>query len=139
MADLVGKANHVRTVPIPTWVKAAARAGIDKLAPHDLRRTCAPSLPLGRRRTGPNPVPTRPRVDSDDGALPWLQAEASRRCERPIGNRTRYRLTATVARANASIRPGRLIVRVSGPSPRRARVSRICAASPFARSDSATV
>jgi integrase len=84
MADLVGKANHVRTVPIPTWVKAAvdawttaaeithgpvfrainkagrvwgdgmspkvlwdvvraaaARAGIDKLAPHDLRRTCA--------------------------------------------------------------------------------------------------
>jgi integrase len=41
IADLVGKANHVRTVPIPTWVKAAARAGIDKLAPHDLRRTCA--------------------------------------------------------------------------------------------------
>jgi integrase len=84
MADLVGKAGHVRTVPIPRWVKAAvdawiktaaitdsavfrainkagrvwgdgmspkvlwdvvraaaARAGIDKLAPHDLRRTCA--------------------------------------------------------------------------------------------------
>ena len=84
IADLVGKANHVRTVPIPTWVKAAvdawttaagitygpvfrainkagrvwgdgmspkvlwdvvraaaARADIDKLAPHDLRRTCA--------------------------------------------------------------------------------------------------
>jgi integrase len=84
IADLVGKASHVRTVPIPTWVKtavdawttaaaitdgpvfrainragrvwgegmspkvlwdvvrtAAARAGIDKLAPHDLRRTCA--------------------------------------------------------------------------------------------------
>jgi hypothetical protein len=84
IADLVGKAGHVRTVPIPTWVKAAvdawteaaaitngsvfrainkagrvwgrgmspkvlwdvvraaaARAGIDKLAPHDLRRTCA--------------------------------------------------------------------------------------------------
>jgi integrase len=84
IADLVGKAAHVRTVPIPTWVKAAvdawttaaeitdgpvfrainkagrawgdgmspkvlwdvvrtaaARAGIDKLAPHDLRRTCA--------------------------------------------------------------------------------------------------
>jgi integrase len=82
--DLVGKGGHVRTVPIPTWVKtavdawtaaagithgavfrainkagrvwgdgmspkvlwdvvraAAARAGIDKLAPHDLRRTCA--------------------------------------------------------------------------------------------------
>jgi integrase len=84
IADLVGKSGHVRTVPIPTWVKtavdawtaaagithgpifrainktgrvwgdgmspkvlwdvvraAAARAGIDKLAPHDLRRTCA--------------------------------------------------------------------------------------------------
>lgn len=84
VADLVGKAGHVRTVPIPTWVKAAVdawtaaaaimdgpvfrainkagrvwgdgmspkvlwdvvraaagRAGIDKLAPHDLRRTCA--------------------------------------------------------------------------------------------------
>jgi integrase len=84
IADLVGKGRHVRTVPIPTWVKtavdewtaivgiadgvvfrainkagrvwgngmspkvlwdvvraAAARADIDKLAPHDLRRTCA--------------------------------------------------------------------------------------------------
>lgn len=84
IADLFGKGGHVRTVPIPTWVKsavdawtaaaviasgpvfrainkagriwgdgmspkvlwdvvraAAARAGIDKLAPHDLRRTCA--------------------------------------------------------------------------------------------------
>ena len=84
LADLVGKGGHVRTVPIPSWVKsavdawttaaaitegrvfrainkagriwgngmspkvlwdvvrmAAARAGIEKLAPHDLRRTCA--------------------------------------------------------------------------------------------------
>ena len=84
IADLVGKGGHVRTVPIPIWVKskvdawlasaaitrgpvfrainragrvwgdgmspkvlwdvvrtAAAHAGIDKLAPHDLRRTCA--------------------------------------------------------------------------------------------------
>ncbi len=84
IADLVGKGGHMRTVPIPSWVKAAvdawtdaakithgpvfrainkagrvwgsgmspkvlwdvvraaaARAGIDKLAPHDLRRTCA--------------------------------------------------------------------------------------------------
>jgi integrase len=84
IADRVGKGGHVRTVPIPNWVKtavdkwteaagithgvvfrainkagrvwgngmspkvlwdvvraAAVRANIDKLAPHDLRRTCA--------------------------------------------------------------------------------------------------
>jgi integrase len=84
IADLVGKGGHMRTVPIPTWLKSAvdawtaaaeithgrvfrainkagrvwgdgmspkvlwdivraasARAGIDNLAPHDLRRTCA--------------------------------------------------------------------------------------------------
>jgi site-specific recombinase XerD len=84
IADLVGKGGHIRTVPIPLWVKktvdswtesarittgrvfrainkagriweegmtpkvlwevvkdAAVRAGIEKLAPHDLRRTCA--------------------------------------------------------------------------------------------------
>ena len=84
VADLLGKAGHIRTVPVPAWVKnaidewkeasgitegalfraihrtgrvwgtgmtpkvlweivreAASRAGIEKLAPHDLRRTCA--------------------------------------------------------------------------------------------------
>jgi integrase len=84
IADLLGKAGHIRTIPIPAWVKAAvdawkeasgitegtlirsinkagkvwgigmtpkvlwevvregaSRAGIEKLAPHDLRRTCA--------------------------------------------------------------------------------------------------
>jgi integrase len=84
IADLYGKAGHIRTVPIPSWVKAAIdswteasgiqegrifrsinkagriwgngmtpkvlwaivkqaakAAGIEKLAPHDLRRTCA--------------------------------------------------------------------------------------------------
>ncbi len=84
IADLVGKAGHIRTVPMPVWVKnavdswteaaqiitgrifrsinkagkiwgdemtpkvlwevvrdAAAKSGIEKLAPHDLRRTCA--------------------------------------------------------------------------------------------------
>ena len=81
---MIGKGGHIRTVPIPVWVKAAidawteasgitegrvfrainkagkiwgdgmtakvlweivreaaTRAGIEKLAPHDLRRTCA--------------------------------------------------------------------------------------------------
>ena len=84
IADFLGKAGHIRTVPVPGWVKdaidawkessgitegalfrsihrtgrvwgtgmtakvlweivreAASRAGIEKLAPHDLRRTCA--------------------------------------------------------------------------------------------------
>jgi len=84
IVDLVGKAGHVRTVPVPLWVKTsidswspaaglgegrlfrairkngvlwgrgvtqnvvwyvvkncAKRAGIEKLAPHDLRRSCA--------------------------------------------------------------------------------------------------
>ncbi|PYV29317.1 MAG: integrase [Acidobacteria bacterium] len=84
IADLVGNGGHIRTVPIPAWVKAAlnawteasgisegpvfrsinkagkiwgdgktakmlweivreaaTRAGIEQLAPHDLRRTCA--------------------------------------------------------------------------------------------------
>ena len=84
VADLLGKAGHIRTIPIPAWVKAAvdawkeasgvtegtlfrsinkagkvwgigmtpkvlwevvregaSRAGIEKLAPHDLRGTCA--------------------------------------------------------------------------------------------------
>jgi integrase len=84
IADLVGKGGHVRTVPIPQWVKSAvdawttaaaitqgrvfrainkagriwgdgmspkvlwdvvrvpaARTGIEKLAPHDVRRMCA--------------------------------------------------------------------------------------------------
>ena len=84
IADLIGKGKHIRTVPVPSWVKTAIdqwtaaagvatgaifrrvnrmggiwgdgitpkaiwhvvkrvaqRAGIEKLAPHDLRRTCA--------------------------------------------------------------------------------------------------
>ena len=67
IVDLVGKAGHVRTVPIPDWVKGqldewlgrtwgdcmteksiwhivkhcAKGIGMPNLAPHDLRRTCA--------------------------------------------------------------------------------------------------
>jgi len=84
IADLVGKGRHVRTVPVPTWVKLAvdkwltdadistgpvfraiskarriapsgfspkviwgvvkggsSKCGLDRVAPHDLRRTCA--------------------------------------------------------------------------------------------------
>jgi integrase len=84
LVDLIGKASHIRTIPVPDWVKDliddwlqaagissgrifrrvtragtvwgsglsekvvwhvvrqhARKAGIEKLAPHDLRRTCA--------------------------------------------------------------------------------------------------
>jgi len=84
VADLIGKGGHVRTVPVPTWVKlavdnwltaagistgpvfrainkarriapsgfspkviwgvvkaASSKCGLDRVAPHDLRRTCA--------------------------------------------------------------------------------------------------
>jgi len=41
--DLKGKAGHISTIPMPAWVvrEYDKKAGIDKLAPHDLRRTCA--------------------------------------------------------------------------------------------------
>jgi site-specific recombinase XerD len=119
VADLVGKRGHMRTVPVPTWVKAAidtwttaagitdgavfrainragrvwgdgmspkvlwdvvraaaVRAGIEKLAPHDLRRTCA-RLSRSWRRAGSNPVSPGPRFNSDDGAVPRVQAETA--------------------------------------------------------------
>jgi site-specific recombinase XerD len=67
LTDLVGKGRHIRTIPVPGWVKSAVDAwtgavqghgftakviwsivreaamscGIGIIAPHDLRRTCA--------------------------------------------------------------------------------------------------
>ena len=55
IVDLVGKGGHIRTVPVPAWVKSSIdcwmtaskiRSGrlfrcVNKTAPHDLRRTCA--------------------------------------------------------------------------------------------------
>src|SRR6187455_1717063 len=134
IADLLGKAGHVRTVPIPVWVKvavdawtsaaaitngpvfrainkagrtwgdgmspkvlwdvvraAAARAGIDKLAPHDLRRTRARLCHLAGGELDQIQFLLGHVFDSDDGALSWLQTETARRGERPIGHRTRCR------------------------------------------------
>ena len=115
IADLVGKGGHVRTVPIPTWVKrhvdawtaAAARAGIDKLAPHDLRRSCARLCHLAGGELGQIQFLLGHVSIQTTRTLPRVQAEAPDCRERPIGNRTRCRLTRTTARADASIRPAR--------------------------------
>jgi integrase len=59
-------------------VKAAARrAGIQNLAPHDLRRTCARLCHVALRGVGADPVSTWARFGSDYGALSGLQAGAS--------------------------------------------------------------
>jgi integrase len=112
IADLVGKAGHVRTVPIPMWVKAAVdactaaaaitegpvfrainkagrvwgdgmspkvlwdvvraaarRAGIDELAPHDLRRPAQGGLKRppwrGLRQAASGSMPRRRSATSD--------------------------------------------------------------------------
>jgi site-specific recombinase XerD len=129
IADLVGKGGHIRTVPIPLWVKtavdawtraaglthgrvfrainkagrvwgdgmtakvlgcrprAAAHAGIEKLAPH---------IFVARARPVTWPVANWIRssfssacLDPDDGAYPG-QTEAPRR-QRHDGARTRHR------------------------------------------------
>ena len=121
IADLVGNAQHVRTVPISIWLKnaidawtvaagithgvlfrainragrvwgdgmslkvlwdvvraAAGRANIDKLAPHDLRRTCARLCHLaGGQSDIPDSVPPGARFDSDHGTLSRMQTEAA--------------------------------------------------------------
>jgi site-specific recombinase XerD len=102
IADLVGKGGHIRTVPIPVWVKkavdawteeaqisegacsdrstrkaesgemgmtpkvlwevvkdAAARAGIEKLAAHDLKENMRTFMPSRRRRIGSDSVLAR--------------------------------------------------------------------------------
>jgi integrase len=72
---------------VAMWIGCGLRRAEHRQArPTRLAAHLRPSVPSGLWRTGPNPVPAGPRVDSDDGALPWLQAEAARRCERPVGH-----------------------------------------------------
>lgn len=51
----------------------AALVGLGKLAPHDLRRTCARLCHTAGRRIGADSVPARARFDSNDGAISRLQ------------------------------------------------------------------
>ena len=130
IADLLGKAGHIRTVPIPAWVKtgvekwmesseitdgilfrsidkrgrvwgtgmtpkvlweivkaAAARADIPKLAPHDLRRTCARLCHLAGGELDQIQFLLGTRLHPDDRAVFGLQTEATLRRQRQHGNR----------------------------------------------------
>lgn len=121
IVDLIGKAGHVRTVPVPAWVKqtvddwlAAARAsdgrlfrcvcrtgtiwgeemtekvvwhvvkqyagklGVSKLAPHDLRRSCARLCHSAGWRTGADSVLIGTRFRPDHRKIPRLQTEVPR-------------------------------------------------------------
>ena len=115
IADLRGKGGHIRTIPVPEWVKetvdswtlragiiagpllrsinkagriwghgftpkviwaivkaSAKRCGLPTIAPHDLRRTCAR---LCHQAGGElEQIQFRSRFDSDDGAIPRVQA-----------------------------------------------------------------
>jgi integrase len=118
IADLLGKAGHIRTVPIPALVKAgvdewknaagitegalfrsinktgrvwgtgmtpkvlweivreaASRAGIEKLAPHDLRRSCARLCHLAGGELYQIQFLLGHVSDPDNRALPGLQTE----------------------------------------------------------------
>jgi integrase len=129
IADLDGKAGHIRTVPIPLWVKqaldrwteasgikdgclfrainksgkiwgqsmtpkvlweivkkAAEAAGIEKLAPHDLRRTCARLCHLAGGEL--DQIQFLLGHVSIQTTEPRLQTEAPIRCERQNRNRT---------------------------------------------------
>lgn len=119
-----GKAGHVRTVPVPGWVKSeleewlsaaaidrgkvfrrvnkvgktwgdgmiekavwhivknsAQSIGVAKLAPHDLRRTCARLCHASGGETRANPIPSGACLSANDGTLSWLQAADTLRRE----------------------------------------------------------
>src|SRR6266480_375572 len=120
IVDLMGKGGHVRTVPVPDWVKSElevwlAAAGIDrgrlfrrvnkvgkaweegmtvkavwhivkesartigvaKLAPHDLRRTCARLCRASGGGVGADPISFGAHLSSNYRTVPWVQATDS--------------------------------------------------------------
>jgi integrase len=121
IADLVGKGGHVRTVPIPAWVKAtidawttaagitegtvfrainktgrvwgdgmtakvlwdvgraaAAKTGIEKLAPHDLRRHAGAGITGGHAHGfAISPVASWTRFSSSSGTCPFRRPSAT--------------------------------------------------------------
>ena len=91
---------------------AAARAGIDQLAPHD----CGAPAPASATSRVANRIRSSSCSAMSPSKPPSAISDASRssdRGERPTGNRTwccriRWRLTQAVARAGAFVRPGQL-------------------------------
>ena len=120
IVDLMGKGGHVRTVPVPDWVRSElevwlAAAGIDrgrlfrrvnkvgkaweegmtvkavwhivkesartigvaKLAPHDLRRTCARLCHASGGGVGADPISFGAHLSSNYRTVPWVQATDS--------------------------------------------------------------
>jgi integrase len=78
IADLVGKAGHVRTVPIPMWVKAAVDTWTAAAAITDgslFRAINQGRAHLGRRHVAEGPVGRRPR---GGGSRRHRQAGAAR-------------------------------------------------------------
>ena len=127
VVDLIGKGGHIRTVPIPEWVKAALdqwtvaagvtegrifravartgkvwgkgisqnvvwyvvktcceRAGLEHIAPHDLRQNLCEAVPQQRWRAGADSILAGACIRPDDGTLSRLQTESRTSSERPF-------------------------------------------------------
>jgi hypothetical protein len=66
----------------------AKKLEMPKLAPHDLRRSCARFCHAGRRRVGTDPVLVGSYVHPNNRALSRLQTAIPRSCKRPTWHRT---------------------------------------------------
>jgi len=104
IVDLVGKGGHVRTVPVPDWVRTElddwlAAAAIDRgrmfrrvnkvgrawgdgmtvKAVWHIVKESAKRIGVAKlgRRVGTDPIPVGTRLSSNHRTLPWLQAADS--------------------------------------------------------------
>ena len=88
IVDFVGKGGHVRTVPVPDWVKQRiddwrrASDVVDgcvfrskRWPPTTFAARAPASVRCCRWRPRTDPVPSRARIGADDRALSWVQAE----------------------------------------------------------------
>ena len=64
-----------------------------QLAPHDLRRTCARLCHLAGGELDQISISAGPRLNPDDGALPWMQTATTMRGQRPSRNRAGRRVS----------------------------------------------